>query len=413
MSHKLFSFLFILFSLPCIAQLSMEDFLREALNDPSVKSISEQKDHINPKNFRLAPIQKLEFRTESNQLDPERQDFAIRLNPANPWEVKRNNQYFETYKEVLTIDQSRVIKEALLKRYEVIIDWVHYSEIQQLREEEKSITDKLIAILEGQRFSNYFNANDYVDTKLLQIEKAIELEEARFERDLQYKKIESFTPQSTFKDIDWSYSSLIGLDKLESVADSLSILKVNGGEVAYRERQIDLATRELQLEKSNINVGFLQTQYQQYRIDQGRKPWSISLGVTIPVFNPNKGDITKRKLDLIEAQGRFDETKIEHLAARDFSLKKLKNVLARHREIYTMMEELKSGTLTSTLQQMKDSNPVVILKLQSKMVKLKSMAARLEQEIYGAYLEVLSYAEVLQQQPFVNYLSPNLQFFAR
>jgi len=390
------------------AQVSMEDFLYAALEEPALKTFSNQDNFLNTRPYRLAPIQKLEFRTESNQLDPERQDYALRLNPANPWEVKRTNEYFKTYQELLQLDRDRLLKESLLARYEVIIGWLYYQEISLLKEEDKLNTEKLLSILEGQRYSSYFDAGDYVKLKLDQVEKVIELEEARFEIDNQRRRVEGLFEKAKLKTINWPASLIISLERLEAVVDSLSALQANGGEVAYREKQMDLANTEWLLEKSNVNVGFLQTQYQNFRIEQGRKPWNISLGVTIPVFNPNKGDMTKRKLEFMEAEGDRDQAKSDQQTGRELMRTKIKSLLKRHAEINTMMNDLSVGTLASTLQRINDSNPTAVVQLQSNLIKLKTMAARLRQEVLLSYLEFLSYSEVLQQKPLINYLSADL-----
>lgn len=403
---------FFLFPLLAQGQVSMEDFLYAALEEPALKSFTHQDDFLNTKPYRLAPIQKLEFRTRSNQLDPERQDFALRLNAANPWEVKRTNQYFKSYQEFVQLNRDRQVKESLLARYQVIIEWVYYHEIQALKEEDKHTTEKLISILEAQRYSGYFDAGDYVKLKLDQVEKVIELEEARFDIDLQRKRVEGLFEKAKLKIINWPASKIISLQKLEAVVDSLAQAQTIGGEVAYRQKQVDLANTEWLLEKANVSVGFLQTQYQDFRIEQGRKPWSISAGITIPIFNPNKGDMTKRKLEVIEAEGDRDQARNDQQAGRELMQAKIKSLLKRYTEVNTMMNDLKVGTLATTLQQMNDSNPSAGIRLQSNLISLKTMAARLKQQIYLAYLEFLSYSEVLQQRPLVNYLSPELSELA-
>lgn len=407
MKHVAWYFFFML-PLFTQAQVSMDDFLYAALEEPAVKAFSSQDNFLNTKPYRLAPIQKLEFRTRSNQLDPDRQDYALRLNASNPWEMKHTNQYFKTYQELLQLNRDRQLKESLRLRYEVIIDWIYFQEISQLKEEDKLNTEKLLSILEGQRYSVFFDAGDYVKLKLDQVEKVIDLEGTRFEIDNQRRRVEGLYQDAKLKTIDWPIAGVISIVKLEAVVDSLANQHTIGGEVAYREKQIELANTEWLLEKSNINAGFLQAQYQDFRIEQGRKPWRISMGITIPVFNPNKGDMAKRKLEMIEAEGDRDQAKSDQQIGRELMQAKIKSLMKRYAEVNTMMNDLKVGTLATTLQQINDSNPSAVVRLQSNLIKLKTMAARLKREIYLTYLEFLSYSEALQQQPMVNYLSPDL-----
>jgi hypothetical protein len=409
MRRQLVLIYFLVLSFFSKAQVSMEDFLGDALNEPGIQTTIKQNAFLNTKAYRMAPIQQLQFRTESNQLDPDRQEYALRLNPANPWEMKRNNQYFKSYQELIALDRDRLLKESLLNRYEAIISWLYYQQLKQLKEEDKKLTEKMLGILEGQRFSGYFEPDEYVDLKLDQVDKEIELENILFEIDKQRKQAEILHQPAKTLSIEWNETQVISIDKLELKVDSLLIQKANGGEVAFLEKKIDLANSEWQLEKNNINVGYVQAQYQPFREEQGRKPWNIALGVTIPVFNPNKGDMAKRKMDVIEAQGELDEAKVEQEAKRELAYHKIKSQISRYRNINTMMQELDAGKLAGTLQQMSDNNPAVTIRLQSKLVKLKIMAARLKQEIYLSYIEFLGYSEVLQQLPLVNYLSPQLR----
>jgi len=402
-------FLFLGLPLFAKAQVSMEDFLRDALNEPQVQTANEQNSFLNAKEFRMAPIRQLQFRTESNQLDPQRQDYGLRLNPSNPWEMKNNNEYFKSYQELLGLDRDKLVKKSLEDRYNVIIGWLYYQELIVLREEDKIITEKMLGILEGQRFSGYFDPDDYVNLKLDQVEKEIQLEDVRFDIDDHRKKVEGLYKQARTTPIEWHNTSVLSIEKLELLVDSLILQKVNAVEVAIREKKIDLAIHEWRLEKSNINVGYLQAQYQQYRVEQGRKPWNISVGVTIPIFNPNKSDMAKKKLDVIEAQGDLNQAKDKQELGRELSYRKIKSQISRYQNINKMVQELNLDALASTLQQMDNNNPTATIRLQSKLIKLKNMASRLKKEIYLSYLEFLSYSELLQQPPLVNYLSPHLR----
>lgn len=402
-------FLLLLLAFPVLGQVSMDDFLSAAQQEPTLQAFNSQQNFLSTKSsYRLAPIQKLEFRSESNQLDRTRQDYALRINPANPWEMKSTNRYFKTYQELLQLDRDRALKESLLVRYEVIIGWMYYQEIRDLKAEDKRITEKLLAILEGQRFSGFFDAEDYVELKLDQVDKTIELEETLFEIENQRRRVEALYESARLKSIEWPQDALITVEQLMRVVDSLMVQPIQAGEVAYRQKQMDLATTEWQLEKANVNVGFLQTEYQPWREEQGRRPWSIGFGVTLPVFNPNKGDMAKRKLEALEAEGERDLAQQEQQAGRAISREKMISLIQRYREVQTMTEKLNVGALATTLQQINDSNPMAVVRVQNNLIKLKTMAARLRQEIYLSYLEFLSYSEALQQQPLVNYLAPTL-----
>ena len=118
------------------AQVTMQEFLRSVKTDYEVSSFEAQIQYLDAKTYRLSPLQKLEFRTRSNQLDPDRQDYGLRFTPANPWEIRSNNHYFQQYRSVLAFERDLALKDALIARYSLIIDLLYYKEIRVLKERE-------------------------------------------------------------------------------------------------------------------------------------------------------------------------------------------------------------------------------------------------------------------------------------
>lgn len=398
-----------LFPASVFAQVSMEEFLGAAFQSQRLLTLGQQQSFLQTRPYQLAPIRKLAFQTTSNQLDRTRQDYTFRVLPSNPWEVRNTNNYFKTYSELITIDQERQLREALRERYLLIIEWGYWDEIHRLKEEEKMNTQKLLSIMEAQRLSSNFNPEEYVQLKLDQVDQTIELEEMSFNRDALQKKIEALYETAKQKSIGWTGASLMTVEKIEEFTNrARQEGSTTGSELAYHEKQIELAMRKWHLEKSNINVGFIQTQYEPFREETNRRPWSISVGLTIPLFNPNKGDMAQRKLQVIEAQGVFEQTKLNQRIGKDFSYEKIMNLLLRYKEVVKMTADLNFGELASTMQQMKSNNPTTVVKLQNRSLRLKVLTARLKREILNSYIDFLAFSDLLQQKPVINYLSPSL-----
>jgi hypothetical protein len=177
----------------------------------------------------------------------------------------------------------------------------------------------------------------------------------------------------------------------------------------YFDQRINLAEREYLLERSNINVGFVQAQYQEFRIEQGRRPWSVSLGVTIPIFNPNKGDMTKRKLEVMEDTYERQEVRLEMEADSIRSRERIKNLMKRYQGVQEKIKDLQESTLGGTLKAMEGNNPAVQIRLASNILKLQVISLRLKQSILYAYVDFLAATDLLQKKPLINYLSPTLE----
>lgn len=391
------------------AQSAFGSFINAAKTDPAVSMFDLQVDYLNNKPYRLAPVQKFEFRTESNQLDPNRQEYALRLNPSNPWEVRQNNLYFKELKASLALEKGVVLKEALLQRYTLIIELVTYATLRDLAQRKLELTQTSLSMLEKQQLSGYFDGEDYVDMKLEEMDKSVEADEAMYEAENAVRKVISIFPDAAQTAKQWSLSEVITIAQIEKLLDSLQTAMPEATTLSYYQKKIDLADREFKLERNNINFGYLQAKYQDFRIDQGRKPWSIGLGVTIPVFNPNKGDMTKRRLESIESQQELKEAKIEVSKDQARLQQQLRDLIASHRRIEEKINTLNVSSLARTLNTIQKSNPVAGVRFKSNLIKLEELALKLKQNILVTYTEWLASTDALQQLPLTNYLSRNLE----
>ncbi len=401
--------LFIAVNVEVSGQVTVSGFLRSAKDDREVRLFEEQLSYLQQKPYQLSPLQKLEVRTRSNQLDPARQDYALRLNPANPWEVRHNNNYFKEFQLVLATRKAIVLKEVLAARYKLVIDFMYYRELKALAEEDKKLAEAALAVLGMQQYSDSFKGDDFVKLNLEHLNKVVALEEVSFEMDNQMDQIVEKHPAAFDQNIEWDYQGILSIDQIEMVVDSLFTAEGSNIALAYQEGKVNLANQEFKLEKSNINVGFLQTQYEPYRIEQNRKPWNISMGITIPIANPNKGDMTKRKLEAIEAQYDLDEKRGELQSQRVMLHRRLKNLITRYRLTKLKMDELRNGTLAKTLTEMKGNNPLAAIQFNANTLKLQGIVLKLRQSILSTYIEFLSSTDRLQQHPITNYMSSDFE----
>jgi hypothetical protein len=391
------------------AQSGFGTFIGAAKDDPAVSMFDIQVQYLNDKPYRLAPVQKLELRTESNQLDPSRQEYALRVNPANPWELHQNNRYFKELKSSIELEKGIVLKEVLLERYTLIIELVTYAGLRDLAQRKLELTQTSLSMLEKQQLSGYFDGEDYVELKLEEMDKSVDVDEAAYETENAIRKVSSIFPDAASSAKTWNIADVVSIEQIEKLLDSLQTAVPQATTLSYYRKKIDLADREYRLEKNNINFGYIQAKYQDFRIEQGRKPWSVGLGVTIPVFNPNKGDMTKRRLESIESEQELKEAKVEMDKDQVRLRAQLRDLIASHQKIEEKITALNVSSLAKTLNTIQKSNPVAGVRFQGNLIKLQELALKLKQNILITYTEWLASTDALQQVPLTNYLSRNLE----
>lgn len=198
------------------AQTGFGSFIRSAKDDPAVSMFDLQVEYLNGKPYRLAPVQKLELRTETNQLDPSRQEYALRVAPANPWELRQNNQYFKELKSSISLEKGIVLKEVLLERYTLIIELVTYAGLRDLAQRKLELTQTSLSMLEKQQLSGYFDGEDYVDLKLEEMDKAVDVDEASYEADNAARKVTALFPDAMLTVKSGRFRTSLQLNKSKS-----------------------------------------------------------------------------------------------------------------------------------------------------------------------------------------------------
>lgn len=390
-------------------QVTVAEFIQSSTQAPQVKTFTDQLSFLQDKPYRLSPLQKLEFRTQNRELISSQQEYGLRFTPANPWEVRSNNRYFQHYQTALSLEKALVLKEVLTERYLLIISFVYTADLQSLAEANRKLIENQLSVLEKQATSSLFDSEEYVKLKVELLDKSVALEEIDFDVFNQRSQINQAYPAAFDKELRWSSMSLISAERIKTVVDSLHLITNASAQAVYQQQKINLAESEYNLEKANVNVGFLQTEYDQRRVEQNRTPINISLGITIPLTNPNKGDMTKSKLELIEAEHELETTQQEAQVTKEMTKNQLESLITRHRDLQKKVSELENSSLPYDLSRMKSGDPLAIMRFDESLNKLKVLQARLRRNILTSYVNYLSLHDHLQQQPLINFLTDRLE----
>ncbi|HEY0655033.1 MAG TPA: hypothetical protein VGD65_17970 [Chryseosolibacter sp.] len=396
-------------SIVTFGQVTVSEFIKSALEDPEVRTFNEQKRFLEQRTYRLPYLQRLELRTQNRELLANQQEYAIRVTPANPWEVRNNNRYFREYRSSLGLESEFILKTALQARYVRVIEYIYLTELVTFKANlVKSISDQ-IAVLQKQMGSSFFDADEYVDLQLKKLDEETELDEINLLlADEKFSIARVYQPAFN-KRMDWSATQVVSPEQMKRVVDSLDSRAIQSRLIAYQQQKIRLAEQEYALEKANINIGFLQAEFDNRRVEQNRTPFNVSGGITIPIFNPNKGDMAKRKLDMIDATFDLEEAQSEDKVDKMILHERVNFFFQRFLNLQNKISALRNDNVVSTLQTLKGGDPVVRLKFDQSIVKLEMAANKIRRDMLFAYVEYLFIGDFIQRQPLVNLLSPRFE----
>lgn len=391
----------------CRAQSGLEVFLGSATQDARLQLYSDQLSYLGKRPYSLSPVRELEFRLQNKEIYAGERDYALRLSPANPWEIRNTSRYFKTYQASLLLERELALKELLVQRYALALEVIHLSNMHVLKEKQLKNIDYQLEVLAQQGSSDFFEEEEFVELSLEQFEEQTVLESLAFELNRKTAEVNARQALPAAGISDWHYQYLIQPQRLAQVADSLMQLPLYSTRLAYRQEQLSLARRAFALERSNFKPGFVQSEYMPYRESRGQ--YGFSLGVSLPLFNPNRGDMAEKRLEVLEATS---ELALEELQAREEVARtytKLKAYLQRYQKLEQSLSSSRWEEMSKTVGALNKQNPLLGLKLAARQLKLERLKAELLQEIYQQYLELLSTSDLLVQRPLINYLSPQLR----
>ena len=276
----------------------------------------------------------------------------------------------------------------------------------EIKEKQLKNIDFQLAVLAAQSSSGFFKEEDFVELQLEQFEEQTAIESLAFDLSRKTAEVNNFYSASATAALSWRYEQLISPRRIEQIADSLMHLSLYATRLAFRQERVALAKREFALERSNINPGFVQSQYMPYR--ENRVQYGFSMGVTLPLFNPNRGDMAEKKLEVLEASSKLAMEELQAREEVERAYSSLKAYLLRYQKLEQSLSNSRLEEMGETVGALNDHNPLFRLKLAGRQLKLERLKVQLLQEIYQQYIQLLTASDLLVQRPLINYLSPEL-----
>ncbi|MTI87108.1 MAG: hypothetical protein FH748_03980 [Balneolaceae bacterium] len=389
---------------PVQARQTVSEFLLTAFEDRNLSQYDAQISFLRPSNYRFPVVDEVEVRMGNDELTYEDLQYALRLKPGNPWKIRRNNAFFNATKKEIDLRKKLEYKENLQRRYEVVLDYFQQKNTAALIEERLSIASKQTSIMEENFESELFDAEDYAESKINQVEDIEDLDEVLVklnETKVEIQLILEHRPP------DWEMFNLITISSIEKVVNEIVNATFDDAELELIAQQIEVARQEVRVEKADFDIGYIQLEYFPFR-DIDDSEYGVSVGLTLPLFRDNKPQIAERKLDEIELKNEFTLEQYQDSVNKIKSYEHLKNLIAHHQLIVDKTEELNLDAMSQNLANSEDYNPIIILELEESILQLEEVLLKSKYRVLTQFIDFLFTFDALIQKPLTNYISEDL-----
>jgi hypothetical protein len=389
------------------AQFTMEGYLSNAVSDTELQFFRERQEFVNENGFKSPILREVEFRARVRTFEEGFGDYRLRFSPLNPFERSANKNYRNELNEQLSISYLLNLEEVLLGRYELMIRHWQLSENLFLVEENISFTEKILELLKSQPSNG--TIKDYIRTDKANFKSNLEYETIFIERaalEEQIKQTYDFGGE-----IQWDNGMLTSVAMIKDWLKQNTAMDVNNNLAIRNEQQkeaVAAAEYKIKQQESFSNIGYVQAEYREDADNSFGQNLGMQIGVSLPVTNPDKPDLQRRKLEMLEdsQEAALEKQNLEvylnQLYAKLGGLIKQYEMVEGKLVVYNA-NDINAGSNGSSMD--------ILIEIQEFKTELNGKKIDLMASIYKSYINLLSINSKLSMPPYQNYLSQNKTSF--
>ncbi|NJN27125.1 MAG: hypothetical protein HC819_14685 [Cyclobacteriaceae bacterium] len=394
------------------AQFSLDSFLSSARNDNALAPAQAKLNFLKDNNFNSPWINRLEVRIGSENADFTLDDYRLRVTPGNPSELKANKRYHHKQVSLLNTVYQDKLNDALLERYSLVLE--HYFEYKKKENIERllSTSREIIDMMSQGKGVYAMDMGDLIDAESDELDLKMDLVDAKLSIDeLEYmmKDMQSFEGS-----ISWRNAALL---ETQDILNLFALFKEQPGgkhiELVKIDQQNALEAERFNIEKSESlrNIGYFQAGFDVNRGDGFSDHFGYQIGVRIPIVNPDKAQLNRRKLNLMDNEAiLYAQTETNR---RDIELAVLRmdHFAGQYHEISNKLKNMDRQNPLNLQIPGKGIKMSDLIKWNEFLIELMDKKIQTERSIFKTYISYLNLTGKLIEAPLRNYLSKDLNEF--
>lgn len=389
--------LLLLSAIQVTAQFSIGEYMSTPFQESEIAGLEKQLEYINSNSFRSPLFRELQLRIGTKDIVSSLSDIRVRLGFLNPLEQRANKQYENTRTEYLKIKYSYEINCLFANRYKQLIKHHYLTRYSQLLSSE--IMQLSVAFEQMQR--NTTNIKEWIKTDERILEKQLEQKNINTSIELQEY---IFTEVNNFHDtVNWDNFNFITVNKMREVIFSNKIFTPEVLKLAQQSLEVEKAEYKIDKAKAYSDIGFLQANYDIDNDNSLNENIGLQLGVTIPLFNPDKPKLQRKKLSLIKEEYKVNrisqETSLENVTLD----KVFVNYIRNYNQVSNRLTEIELLGENISYENTEEFTALITY-----ISNLKILQFELYNNCLNTYIEILALSGRLTTSPYLNYISEDV-----
>ena len=357
---------------------------------------------------RIPIIESFEFRTETDELVFDQQEYLMRFDLNSSDERKAYDRVLASNKQLYSLMQGEYVSDHVEKDYRLLVDYYFdLSELDLVRQNLSMLKDKRIVLSKMLSNADEVNINNWLsnqDDIVSSVMDSIELEQSLYNTKLLIFGDEGQTPDIVFGDF-------ISIENIRSVVENNLRNGTNTISSRMAIAEEDKAKAEYALEEAETNkwLQYLQVRYQADNDVAFQKELTFSSSINIPTKSTNKVKRNEAALEVWDKKYdrllEFDKDERAYTS----NIIKLESAIIQYYDLKRLIEDQELEETYDNYLELGDVSPLTLLGIQKNINRFKSKLLNARKGIYEVYLDLICNSSVMIDEPRKNYLSDNLE----
>ena len=390
--------------------IDLNSILISTFSDLNVKFHDEKSNKLKTLSYDIPLIEKLEFRTETNEFDLRKQEYLFRVSPNSRKSRKSHKSYHESIMHMTAMEYETEIMRSFFLRYKLILDFIYASQKLEVKSKQKIIIDDKVKLLKKSVSLSSFDIVELIEA---------EDEVLNIQRDILRLEKDKLNSLQIIKGIigKGKTTPLIAIEHA-SVNEIKLIMKqlVAKTKMSHPELEVlsakhynNMLEFEWEAAQTKFSLGYVQAQYGYDPNDSFSKNFSIGFGFDIPIRGSSSLDLNEISIDILESQNNYLQRKKDLNYSSNATLNELQSLFVTYDFLKNQLDEGSADYAINEYIKLGMASPRALLKLKEITIKNELLAVELEENIARSYISYIYATGIIGQKPYRNYLHPELK----
>ena len=315
-------------------------------------------------------IEKLEFRTETNEFNFRKQEFLVRVSPNSLKNIDTQRQYQATVQNLTELELEATWGKALRERYDLLVNYIYFKKITTIKNKQEVLFKDKVTLLERSIALPGFDVLDLIeaeDEEQQNIRDILDLDNATSTYENAIQKMDK-----TVGHLQLEEGSLLEITDLKKNITELKPIYIADHsqlKVLSAKKYSHMLEYEWEAAKSKFSLGYIQAKYANDPNDNFGKSFSIGVGFDIPLKGAEQLDLNELQIKVFESESQYKNTEYR-LTGKIYSIyQQLQNLIKKYDLVNQQLSDSQAEFALKEYSKIAEASPQAMLKLRENTLK--------------------------------------------